>query len=214
MPTVGWIWPKDPRPENPSGWPRHWRFWDVFTNKGPDIFVGKINGPTATKARNWHRWEEENHRNDQEHQHHRHHREQLPFPFFWGKHGSEEKYDFRMRKYHIPDVGTWSRVEYCDGPGRGRGRCTGGKHTIPLRYWDKNGERYPAYVWHDSTYGAHGDRADRIRRRKKYLVRNELEYEDPLYRKRGNTQYGLESRQIKQPSQSIRRSRRGMLPRA
>ncbi|KAF7133638.1 hypothetical protein CNMCM5793_004936 [Aspergillus hiratsukae] len=48
--TLGWIWPKDPRPGNPSRWPRRWRLFDVLTNRGPDIYAGKINSRSRSRS--------------------------------------------------------------------------------------------------------------------------------------------------------------------
>lgn len=156
-PTLGWIWPKDPRPGNPSRWPRRWRFFDVLTNKGPDIYVGVINKnnhKTATKTssksgdgkgNHWSRWDRELEEDD------------TPIP--WARRSAAERYDFRRRKYVIPDQGTWSRVEYCSGRGyAGRTGWRFGKgerHFVPRRYWDRNGEEYPANHWHDIIYGEH-----------------------------------------------------------
>ncbi|KAJ5973364.1 hypothetical protein N7481_010574 [Penicillium waksmanii] len=152
-PVLGWIWPKDPRPGNPSHWPKRWRFFDVLRNKGPDIYVGAMRPAksTMTKAKassrtNWARWEEEE-------------LDQNETPFRWARRGAE-RYDFRRRKYSVPDYGTWSRVEYCDGRKKIEGKWVLGKeerHAIPRRFWDKNGELYPANEWHDAFYGAHED---------------------------------------------------------
>lgn len=167
-PRLGWIWPKDARPGNPTRWPRRWRFFDVLTNKGPDIYVGVINSTNSTnnktrsktkssslssssgereKGNHWSRWNKGLEADD------------TPFP--WARRGAE-RYDFRRRKYVIPDQGTWSRVEYCSGRGYvgGSGKWRFGKgerHCVPRRYWDRNGEEYPANHWHDIIYGAHGD---------------------------------------------------------
>lgn len=147
-PTLGWIWPKDPRPGNPSRWPRRWRLLDILTNKGPDIYVGVIGKTSSTtKSRsktNWGRWEGDL---DEEH---------TPIP--WARRDTSVRYDFRRRRYQVPDQGTWSGVEYCDG------RRTGGwfgreeRHCVPRRYWDRNGDEYPANQWHDIVYGVHEDR--------------------------------------------------------
>ncbi|KAJ6168388.1 hypothetical protein N7497_001231 [Penicillium chrysogenum] len=72
MPSqLGWIWPKDPRPGNPQRWPRRWRFFDVLTGKGPDIYVGRIDQPKSKTKRSssrsrsgptrqeWSRWGEQ-----------------------------------------------------------------------------------------------------------------------------------------------------------
>lgn len=146
--TLGWIWPKDPRPGNPSRWPRRWRLFDVLTNRGPDIYVGKINSRSQSQERiNWSGWEC---------------REgcccakadETPFP--WARRGASERYDFRRRRYVVPDHGTWCGVEYCDeklDKGRGRKRRV---HAIPRRYWDWRGVEYPAGYWHDVVHGVHG----------------------------------------------------------
>ncbi|KAH2545262.1 hypothetical protein KXW97_001517, partial [Aspergillus fumigatus] len=89
--TVGWIWPKDPRPGNPSRWPRRWRLFDVLTNRGPDIYVGKIKSRAQSQEQiNWSGWEC---------------REgcccagmdETPFP--WARRGVCERYDFRRRRW-------------------------------------------------------------------------------------------------------------------
>lgn len=38
-------------------------------------------------------------------------------------------------------------------------RCKKGteKHYVPRRYWDQNGNEYPANYWHDIIYGEHDD---------------------------------------------------------
>lgn len=157
QPQLGWIWPKDPRPGNPQHWPRRWRLFDVLTNRGPDIYVGQINTPkrdkTSTQRRSrptrgeWSRWGEDSHDPNAG---------WSPFP--WARRGAQEKYDFRTRKYHVPDRGTWSSVEYCNGaPARKGHRGAKEVHCVPRRYWDRNGIEYPADYWHDSIYGRHED---------------------------------------------------------
>lgn len=148
--TLGWIWPKDPRPGNPTRWPKRWRLFDVLTNKGPDIYVGVINKKSpATKKKkekaprktDWARWNGEQDADDT--------------PFRWAKRDTSVKYDFRRRKYQVPDEGTWSRVEYCDGWRSGGRFGKVERHFVPKRYWDRNGDEYPACYWHDAVYGAH-----------------------------------------------------------
>ena len=161
MPSqLGWIWPKDPRPGNPQSWPRRWRLFDVLTNKGPDIYVGRINQPKSkTKSAStprssrptteeWTRWGNDPRDPDADF---------TPFP--WTGRPAGERYDFRTRKDHVPDHGTWSAVEYCNGSRTRKGNWVGKKevHCVPLRYWDRNGVEYPAEFWHDSIYGKHAD---------------------------------------------------------
>ncbi|KAJ5804862.1 hypothetical protein N7474_010749 [Penicillium riverlandense] len=154
QPTLGWIWPKDPRPGNPSRWPHRWRFLDVLTNKGPDMYVGVIgNGKTTKKSNSnsstshWARWDQDLAEDD------------TPIP--WARRSEAERYDFRRRKYVVPDQGTWSRVEYCSARGDSGGWRRGGskesRHYVPRRYWDRNGDEYPSNHWHDIVYGAHED---------------------------------------------------------
>ena len=163
--TLGFIWPKDPRPGNPTSWPRRWRFFDVLTNKGPDIYVGVIGEkkkkkessswisvpaststiPKLPEKTNWSGWENNNSTNN------------AVFP--WARRDIDERYDFRQRKYKIPDRGTWCRVEYCSMPERTGWRRFGWQktHRVPRRYWDGIGEEYPANYWHDVIYGEHQD---------------------------------------------------------
>ena len=77
----------------------------------------------------------------------------------WARRPAEEKYDFRQRKYAVPDHGTWSGVQYCNAQGGGglMRYIKGERHLIPRRYWDRNGEEYPANYWHDMIYGIHSD---------------------------------------------------------
>ncbi|KAJ5734350.1 hypothetical protein N7493_003136 [Penicillium malachiteum] len=198
--TLGWIWPKDPRPGNPTSWPRRWRLRDILTNKGPDIYVGVINKkrpperrPPAPKDEssndytpwpwfstpssysssdsepdikssprlqktNWDRWNNAESPNSSTISSESSKQPEYQVP--WARRGSEERYDFRQRKYTIPDLGTWSRVEYCATRGKGgwmRIGSKGEKHCVPRRYWDRNGTEYPANYWHDIIHGEHED---------------------------------------------------------
>ncbi|KAJ5920578.1 hypothetical protein N7516_011436 [Penicillium verrucosum] len=131
MPSqLGWIWPKDPRPGNPQHWPRRWRIFDVLTSKGPDIYVGRIDQPrtktrraypTGPTRQGWSRWEFPN---DPE-------PDYSPLP--WARRPAGERYDFRTRKYHVPDHGTWSDVEYCNGRRARRGNGAGEMRRIVYR---------------------------------------------------------------------------------
>ena len=136
--TIGWIWPKDPRPGNPSRWPRLWRFSDVLTGKGPDIYVGAIGKrPPPTKDRetpgrtvsstNWARWDVEPEEDDT--------------PVRWARRDKREKYDYSTRKYGIPNERTWSAVEYADCEWEG-GKWPRKKVApkTPIRYWDRYGK--------------------------------------------------------------------------
>lgn len=136
--AVGWIWPKDPRPGNPTRWPRLWRFSDVLTGKGPDIYIGAIGkrplpvkdretlGRTVSRT-NWARWDIEPEEDDT--------------PFAWARREKREKYDYSTRKYGIPNEKTWSAVEYADCEWDG-GKWRRKKVTpkTPIRYWDQYGK--------------------------------------------------------------------------
>lgn len=198
--TYGWIWPKDPRPGNPTHWPRHWRLLDVLRNRGPDIFVGRIQSdtrakearadldggreakakakkekggrfafetPTATGREStgtqstcWSRWEYDDADEDVSHIHPAlrtrsktsKKRTEPKSPFPWARRHGAERYDFRTKRYCIPDIGTWSRVQYCNVVGGGG--LWRKKHSVPMRSWDRNGNEYPAGYWHDVIHGA------------------------------------------------------------
>ncbi|EYE91382.1 uncharacterized protein EURHEDRAFT_242778 [Aspergillus ruber CBS 135680] len=183
--TYGWIWPKDPRPGNPSHWPRRWRLFDIFRNRGPDIFVGRIRSDKKDEDRNKNKKRREGRVEMRAPIQQRPPRNRECAWAGWGnvhptstnvtgsgdKGGMKtkyayssalpwttrkpnERYDFRTKRYTVPDSGTWSRVEYCSGDLEGHG-WKRKKHVIPVRYWDKNGEMYPAGYWHDVVYGGH-----------------------------------------------------------
>ncbi|KAF3387281.1 hypothetical protein F1880_000156 [Penicillium rolfsii] len=137
-PQTGWIWPKDPRPGNPTRWSRFKRFSDVLTGKGPDIFVGTIgkrpppvkdndNPGRTVSSTNWARWDVEPEEDD------------TPFPL--ASRPKNVKYDYKTRKYKVPDENTWSAVEYADcewecGKNRRKKKVT---PTTPIRFWDRHG---------------------------------------------------------------------------
>lgn len=176
---IGYIWPKDPRPGNPSRWSRWQRFSDVMTGKGPDIYVGRIRPRTShhdhrhavhmgenlwggrereqRSKTDWSLWDNDHakycaipHCPDCYNVRKREQRDNF---FIWARRGPEERYDFRTRKYQVPDEGTWSRVEYCDEP----------QHMIPLQYRDRYRRPYPAEHRHNEVYGIHGNRNQRFR---------------------------------------------------
>jgi hypothetical protein len=138
-PQTGWIWPKDPRPGNPTRWSCFKRFSDVLTGKGPDIYVGTIgkhpppakhnesSGRTVSST-NWARWDIEPQEDD------------TPFP--WARRGKHEKYDYSTRKYGVPNEKTWSAVEYADcgwEGGKWRRKKKKVASTVPIRVWDREG---------------------------------------------------------------------------
>ncbi|KAF7718073.1 Uncharacterized protein PECH_002409 [Penicillium ucsense] len=133
---VGWIWPKDPQPGNPSSWPRFKRFSDVISGKGPDIFIGTIGRKPKTvtnkdmpgrsvSSTNWARWDVEPEEDDS--------------PFSWARREKDVKYDYKTRKYVVPNDETWSAVEYADCEwDNGKWRKRKVTPSTPIRYWDRH----------------------------------------------------------------------------
>ncbi|KAJ5309044.1 hypothetical protein N7508_004423 [Penicillium antarcticum] len=175
-PQLGWIWPKDPRPGNPRKWPKCWRLLDVLQGKGPDIYVGVTKGPqfksksspneqgnetndphshshsqskTAPSREEWTRWGIDPKNEEEEAA------KYSPLP--WVKRKPGERYDFRTRTYTVPNRATWRQVEFCNGSRKGKWYERPEVHRVPRRYWDPNGELYPAENWHDNIYGPHED---------------------------------------------------------
>lgn len=144
---MGWIWPKDPRPGNPEHWPTRWRIFDVLTNKGPDIYVGKLrtrrhrNSGSTRPTAHWSGWESGNSKP-----------ERRPFP--WAQRDDRERYDYRTRRYQIPDGGTWSKVEYFDDTRKSRGHEV---ECMPRTFSDPDGHRFFTKELHDGFYGGHED---------------------------------------------------------
>ncbi|KAL2866902.1 uncharacterized protein BJX67DRAFT_120069 [Aspergillus lucknowensis] len=160
--TAGWIWPKDPKPGNPIRWSRWDRFSDVIKGKGPDIYVGRIYPRTQQdydlgEIRRygweaepcWTLWGREHldtcdaeHCDDCTKYRQQERRDERIKGL---ARAMEERYDFRMRKYRVPDEGTWSSVRYCGIRG----------HTVPRAYRDMVGQWYPADYWHDVVHYPH-----------------------------------------------------------
>src|SRR5204863_2367229 len=94
---LGWIWPRDPQPGNPLKWRFRRRLKDVLLNKGPDIFVGRIDGPIAMpRTAGWSRWQDlYGTIGDGD-------ETILSPPWPWADHGFK-RYDFRTRRYQIPN---------------------------------------------------------------------------------------------------------------
>ncbi|KAI1910859.1 hypothetical protein LOZ61_004202 [Ophidiomyces ophidiicola] len=124
---IGWIWPKDPLPGNPLKWPFGQRFKDVLSNKGPDVFVGSLDGPRSyPKTPRWARWQDLYGDPDDD---------PTPPPLFKCCDRGLKRYDFKTRKYKIPDANTWSYVQYSNG----------GKD--PLVFWDPQMIMIPYVDW-------------------------------------------------------------------
>lgn len=139
--TIGWIWPKDPRPGNRAKWPVGRRFKDVLTNKGPDIFVGRLDGPSSgPHTPRWARWQDL-YGDDED--------DETTLPAApWARRGLK-RYDFRTRTYRIPNDLTWSSVQYHDWDQGGADMST------PLMIWDGFGIEYPFHDWQALHGGGH-----------------------------------------------------------
>jgi hypothetical protein len=137
---LGWIWPRDPLPGNPVKGTFRRRLKDILLNKGPDIFVGTIDGPIAKpRTARWSRWQDlYGHLDDDD---------ETTLPSFpWADRGLK-RYDFRTRRYRIPNDQTWSWVEYDDA------NANGEINGNPVFVWDDTGEMYPFHIW-QATFGA------------------------------------------------------------
>ncbi|KAL2810921.1 hypothetical protein BJX63DRAFT_301448 [Aspergillus granulosus] len=168
--AVGYIWPKDPRPGNPGRWSRGSRFKDVLTGKGPDMYVGRIGGrprdevtvkaKRAQKENERYRWDSEKHWSLWGYEHEiqctaeycddcdKLEEQKIRDNILTSaRRRSAKRYDYRMRKYRVPDEGTWSGVTFC------REEC----HVVPREYRDHRGNWYPANKWHDIVHGPHTD---------------------------------------------------------
>ncbi|KAL4746372.1 hypothetical protein BDW72DRAFT_197729 [Aspergillus terricola var. indicus] len=199
------VWPKDPRPGNPSHWPWWWRWKDVLTGRGPDIYVERIRPKSSRVNGSRNSYSTDHSRCGRDHGDeckrmrsdlgdrspsrspsrlssgsggewrgmyrkpgwtlwHKDHLKWCRKPccdecrrirlqeekdnFFRGaRRHPEERYDFRTRRYAVPDAGTWSGKVHCDDP----------LHAVPRRYWDRYGRAYPADLYHDLIEGAHED---------------------------------------------------------
>ncbi|KAL6238529.1 hypothetical protein BDW75DRAFT_237415 [Aspergillus navahoensis] len=203
------IWPKDPRPGNPRRWPWWWRWKDVLTGKGPDIYVERVRPQSSRSYRSYRSPNTEHSRCRRDHSWERKgvhfdlgdrargrstsrspgrlpgegggewarryrkpewtlwHKDHMKWcretrcdecrriraqdekdNFFRGaRRHPEERYDFRTRRYTVPDMGTWSGKVHCDDS----------LHAVPRLYWDRYGRAYPANLYHDLIEGAHED---------------------------------------------------------
>lgn len=106
--NLAWVWPRDKgRLNKPL---TSWRRWkDVFTNKGPDIWVGR-EGKLEPNRPLWSNWMDEDaygfgfdnllYRDNRDH------------PLYRTRLDPNRKYDFKKRKYGPPKAGVWSDVKW------------------------------------------------------------------------------------------------------
>lgn len=98
------IWPRDKKQKGAHSW-RRWK--DIFTNKGPDMWLGP-RGSSALHRPVWSGWNQEGrdnlgytYRNDNH----------VPPPI-WAYRPEWQRYDFRKRRYRMPDHHTWSDAKW------------------------------------------------------------------------------------------------------
>ena len=98
------VWPRDKKQEGSHTWSR-WK--DIFTNKGPDMWVSQRGGNGVHRPV-WSGWNQEGrdnlgyfYRNDN-------HRDDLR----WAYRPEWQRYDFNKRRYRMPDDQTWSDVKW------------------------------------------------------------------------------------------------------
>ncbi|KAI4243153.1 MAG: hypothetical protein LQ352_007096 [Teloschistes flavicans] len=136
------VWPRDKKQKGPHTWDR-WK--DLFSGKGPDMWVGRQgdNGPNRNAWSHWGYGGEQlpdnlGYRDERD--------GGVAGPDGWhswmGNRSVEEKYDFKTRRYQKPHDTVWSDVKW-DRKGQNwlyvRSRF-GGKHTR-------------AEIWHRMTDG-------------------------------------------------------------
>lgn len=130
------VWPRDKKQNGAHSW-RRWK--DIFTLKGPDMWISKSGeGPDRPLWTGWKthgdgvpRWDNLGyHFNDNE--------------IAGRKRPKSQRYDFNTRKYRLPHGNTWSDVKW-DAKGR---------TPLYLRFQNLN---YPVWVNPQVDGGMHGN---------------------------------------------------------
>lgn len=98
------VWPRDKKQNGAHSW-RRWK--DIFTNKGPDMWLTPRGGSGVHRPV-WSGWNQQgrdnlgyHYRNDNQVQ-----------PPRWAYRPEWQRYDFHKRKYRMPDYKTWSDVKW------------------------------------------------------------------------------------------------------
>ncbi|KAI4132285.1 MAG: hypothetical protein LQ338_000746 [Usnochroma carphineum] len=117
------VWPRDKKQKGAHTWSR-WR--DIFTCKGPDMWVGKQGdiGPTRPEWSGWDMGAKGGPFNNLGYWDSR--EKQIP-PWLYAHRNEQKIYNFKNRKYEEPHANTWSDVKW-DRTGR-----------RPLYVRDRNG---------------------------------------------------------------------------
>lgn len=137
------VWPRDKK----QGGAHSWRRWkDLFTNKGPDMWLTSRGGPKVYRPV-WSGWNQPGRENLGYHYRNDEHR---PPPLGWAHRPEWQRYDFNKRRYRMTDANTWSDVKWSRTgrfPLYFRGPYEHQEWVNP-EYW--NGPGNP-FAWHDNT---------------------------------------------------------------
>ena len=106
------VWPRDKKQKGAHTWGR---LTDIFTGKGPDIWIGRqySNGPHRPVWSGWKtpgRYPEDTLVWDNLGYQYR--KDNTVRPPTWARRSKDEKYDFRSRTYRRPRAGVWSDVKW------------------------------------------------------------------------------------------------------
>ena len=107
------IWPRDKMQKGAYSW-RRWK--DIFTNKGPDMWVGK-QGDDGPHRQAWSHWGYGGNSHLFENLGYRDKRDgegdgPPPWNSLFGNRSLDQKYDFKTRKYKKPSYKDWSDVKW------------------------------------------------------------------------------------------------------
>ena len=123
--TMQTVWPRD---KKNSTWGR-WK--DIFTGKGPDIWVSKRSSDGPHKPV-WSGWKRGPTNGWWDNLGYRYMKRNETYPPSWARRPVDERYDFQARKYrdcHRPDI-------------RSDVKWSNGKRPVPLYWSDRFGNEY------------------------------------------------------------------------
>ena len=98
------FWPRDKKQNGAHSW-RRWK--DIFTNKGPDMWLTP-RGSSGVHRPVWSGWNQEGRDNLGYH----YRNDNQVRPPRWAYRPEWQRYDFQKRKYRMPDSNTWSDVKW------------------------------------------------------------------------------------------------------
>ena len=106
------VWPRDKKQKGAHTWGR---LTDIFTGKGPDIWIGRqySSGPHRPV---WSGWKTPGYYPEGklvwDNLGYPYRKYDTVLPPSWARRGKDEKYDFRSRTYRRPRAGVWSDVKW------------------------------------------------------------------------------------------------------